>query len=60
MTQKPKHKHKAAVYCRVSTQDQNLDTQVDGCVEWCENNYYEPIIFIVNTSGAKASWPYLV
>ena len=50
---------KVAIYCRVSTDEQNATTQETICREYCERNKYE--IFKVYTdtgfSGAKTSRP---
>ncbi len=49
---------KVAIYCRVSTEEQNVDKQEDLCREFCERNNYE--IFKVYkdvVSGTKSSRP---
>lgn len=49
---------KAAIYCRVSTKEQNLDNQVRICEEFCNSKGWEvPIIYKDTISGAKASRP---
>jgi len=32
---------KVAIYCRVSTDDQQTDTQADMCLKYCQNNNHE-------------------
>lgn len=50
---------KVAIYCRVSTEEQNIESQVKACTEYCERNQYE--IYKVYSdngiSGAKQSRP---
>ena len=50
---------KAAIYCRVSTEDQVLETQSDACKEYCERHSLEYVIFQEKISGAKSTRPQL-
>ena len=49
----------AAIYCRVSTQDQSLETQREACVEYCKKNNWDYQVFEEKISGAKSSRPKL-
>ena len=46
---------KAAIYARVSTEDQNLDSQLQSCREWCARMNLEPVEYLDKTSGASVS-----
>ncbi len=46
---------KAAIYARVSTEDQNLDSQLQSCHEWCARMNLEPVEYLDKTSGASVS-----
>lgn len=46
---------KAAIYARVSTEDQNLDAQLQSCREWCARMKLEPVEYLDKTSGASVS-----
>jgi DNA invertase Pin-like site-specific DNA recombinase len=46
---------KAAIYARVSTEDQNLDSQLQNCREWCARMNLEPVEYLDKASGVKAS-----
>lgn len=50
---------KAAIYCRVSTEDQSLEVQIEACVQYCLQHDMEYEIFKEKISGAKASRPEL-
>ena len=50
---------KAAVYARVSTQDQNLDEQVKACKDYCDRQGWQCDVFQEKMSGAKQSRPQL-
>lgn len=52
------NKTKAAIYARVSTQEQHIKKQVEICQEFCKNNgYLDPIIYMDTISGATQSRP---
>lgn len=44
---------KAAIYCRVSTQEQTTEQQVKPCIEYCERNGWAYDVFEEKISGAK-------
>ncbi len=46
---------KAAIYARVSTEDQNLDSQLQSCRDWCARMRLEPEEYLDKTSGAAVS-----
>jgi DNA invertase Pin-like site-specific DNA recombinase len=46
---------KAALYARVSTEDQNLDAQLQHCREWCARMNLDPVEYLDKASGAKAA-----
>jgi len=46
-------KMKIAIYCRVSTEDQNVEQQVAPCVKRCEAEGWEYRVFEEKISGAK-------
>lgn len=46
---------KAALYARVSTEEQNLDAQLQACREWCARMKLEPVEYLDKASGAKVS-----
>lgn len=46
---------KAAIYCRVSTDEQNLDHQRQPLIDYCLTHQYEYEVFEEKISGAKAS-----
>jgi DNA invertase Pin-like site-specific DNA recombinase len=46
---------KAAIYARVSTEDQNLDAQLQSCREWCSRLNLEPVEYLDKASGARVS-----
>ena len=49
---------KVAIYCRVSTEDQNVDNQEDICKEYCKRNNFEVFrIYKDIISGSKDSRP---
>ena len=49
---------KIAIYCRVSTEEQNADKQEDICKEYCERNNLEIIkVYKDVISGTKSSRP---
>lgn len=50
---------KAAIYCRVSTQDQSLDHQIEACVSYCKRFEWDFEIFKEQISGAKSTRPQL-
>lgn len=50
---------KTAIYCRVSTQDQTLETQREACIEYCNRHNLSYEVFEEKISGAKASRPEL-
>lgn len=50
---------KAAIYSRVSTQDQSLDVQREACITYCNQQCWEHETFEEKISGAKASRPEL-
>ena len=50
---------KAAIYVRVSTQDQSLEAQKESCIQYCDRMNLEHVIFEEKISGAKASRPEL-
>jgi len=50
---------KAAVYVRVSTQDQSLEAQKESCIQYCDRMNLAHVIFEEKISGAKASRPEL-
>jgi DNA invertase Pin-like site-specific DNA recombinase len=52
-------KMKAAIYCRVSTQDQTLESQKASCIKYCEHHEMEYEVFEEKISGAKSSRPEL-
>lgn len=50
---------KYAIYCRVSTEDQTLEQQLNPCVRRCEADGYEYVVFQEKISGAKETRPQL-
>lgn len=46
---------KAAIYARVSTDDQNLDSQLQACRDWCGRIGLEPVEYLDKSSGAAVS-----
>jgi len=44
-----------AIYCRVSTQEQNLEHQVEPLTEKCKREGWEHCLFLEKVSGAKTS-----
>ena len=49
---------KVAIYCRVSTEEQNVDTQEDICKEYCNRQGWEVFeVYKDIISGAKESRP---
>ena len=46
---------KAAIYARVSTQDQTVEQQVNNCKKYCESKGWDYDIFHEYISGAKTS-----
>ena len=51
---------KIAIYARVSTEEQNVDKQVDECVEFCKNKKYAVVeVYRDVISGTKDSRPRL-
>ncbi len=50
---------KVAVYARVSTEEQHLETQVDPMVEYCSRQGWEFVVFREKISGALDSRPVL-
>lgn len=49
---------KVAIYCRVSTEDQNALTQEKICRKYCENNNLEVVaVYTDHISGTKESRP---
>ena len=54
MEKTPK-KMKAAIYARVSTQDQMLETQINNCQRYCKAQDWEYDIYAEKISGSKQS-----
>ncbi len=51
---------KAAIYARVSTEEQNVDKQIDECINYCKNkNFLLEGIYRDVISGTKSSRPRL-
>jgi DNA invertase Pin-like site-specific DNA recombinase len=49
---------KAAIYARVSTQEQNVEMQVNACIRYCEMQNWDYEVFAdEGVSGAKTSRP---
>lgn len=49
---------KVAIYCRVSTEDQDAEKQVKACLEYCERNNFEVFkVYKDVISGTKSSRP---
>jgi DNA invertase Pin-like site-specific DNA recombinase len=46
---------KAAIYARVSTEDQNLDSQLQSCRDWCSRMKLEAVEYLEKASGASVS-----
>lgn len=46
---------KIAIYARVSTNDQNLDSQLQECREWCAHNKMTAVEYLDVMSGASTS-----
>jgi DNA invertase Pin-like site-specific DNA recombinase len=46
---------KAAIYARVSTDDQNLESQLQSCREWCSRAGVQPVDYLDRISGAAVS-----
>lgn len=46
---------KAAIYARVSTEDQNLDSQLESCRDWCARAGMQPDEYLDKASGASVS-----
>jgi DNA invertase Pin-like site-specific DNA recombinase len=46
---------KAAIYARVSTDDQNLDSQLHECREWCQRAGLKPLEYLDTASGSTRS-----
>lgn len=46
---------RAAIYARVSTQDQMLETQIVNCRRYCESNGWDYEVYAEAVSGAKTS-----
>ena len=45
----------AAIYARVSTDDQNLQPQIKACREWCVRMNLQPADYLDKTSGASVT-----
>lgn len=50
---------KAAIYARVSTEEQTLEQQIEPCVNYCKAKGWEYIIFEEKASGSKETRPQL-
>jgi DNA invertase Pin-like site-specific DNA recombinase len=46
---------KAAIYARVSTDEQNLSSQLQDCREWCSRMNFQPVEYLDKTSGSSIS-----
>lgn len=50
---------RVAIYARVSTQEQNLETQITACTQYCQQKQWEYEIFEEKISGTKSTRPEL-
>lgn len=50
---------KAAIYARVSTEDQTLEQQIQPCIDFCKSKGWEYLVFEEKASGAKETRPQL-
>ena len=50
---------RVAIYARVSTEEQALETQEDALVDYCKRNNYEYVVFKEKISGMEDSRPVL-
>lgn len=48
---------RAAIYARVSTEEQTYELQVNACIRWCEQQELEYDVFADKISGSKSSRP---
>lgn len=46
---------KVAIYARVSTEDQMLQTQIDNCTKYCKSKEWDYDVFAEKVSGGKES-----